>query len=112
MEVEWSDLSTAQQKAMLLFNWTDNLYKYSDYLGAYKEDEFLYAGSRFTKESAPCNTLHALWRMGFLDWYYEWECGDFYFLSEEGEELIASLFSTNPTALIEFSDYFKEELGC
>ena len=106
----WSELSNAQRKAMLLFDWTLNKYRYNDNVLPYASP-FLYADCRFTRESAPDNTLSSLWKKGLVVRLHEDVCGDYYALSEEGAVLLISLFWEEDTRYEEFDEYFEHDLG-
>ena len=106
-EILWSDLSKAQRKAMLLFEWTDNIYLYGD--NPFAGEKFLYSDCRFTRESAPDNTLVSLWKKGLLLKFTEDVCGDYWFLSDAGVDFVEDILELRVSK--EFNQYFREELG-
>lgn len=94
-----SKLTKTQKKAILLFGETYNKYRYKDCKGEYGKP-FLWCDSRFTPESAPSNVLDSLgsWASKFFPRLvfpcFSLYSGDYYFLTEKGEEVLRYLKAT------------------
>lgn len=87
-------LSEGQKRAVLLFGETQNLYRYYDDRGFYREP-FLWGSSKWTSESAPENTLNSLYYRDITDWFRSEYCGVYYFLTDFGKEVLRYLKTDN-----------------